>query len=93
MRCGSGRRSHAPSRQRIAPPVTRPPDARTASPSPSSSSAANAFGQMEMPAPEEMSVRCSRTVTSWPDRCNAIAAANPATPAPMTVICTGMTRQ
>ena len=61
--------------------------------SPNSSSAAKAFGQIEMPAPEEMSVRCSRTVTSWPDRCNAMAVANPATPAPMTVICTGMTRQ
>ena len=65
-RCGDGCRSQVPSRQRSAPAVTLPPASRTASPRPISSSAASALGQMLMPAPDEVSVRSSMTVTSWP---------------------------
>ena len=86
-RSGAGWRSHVPSRQRRAPAVTLPPASRTASPTPISSSAASALGQMLMPAPDEVSVRSSMTVTSWPRRCNATAVASPEMPAPMTRIC------
>ena len=86
IRSADGRRSHLPSRQRMAPPVTLPPARRTASPSPISSRAASALGQILIPAPVMVSVRCSSTVTSCPARRSATAVANPAMPAPITVI-------
>jgi hypothetical protein len=55
--------NHEPSRQRMAPAVIRPPAARTASPKPSSSSAASAFGHIVIAAPVEVSVRRSMTLT------------------------------
>jgi hypothetical protein len=42
---------------------------------------------MLMPAPDEVSMRSSMTVTSWPRRCNATAVASPEMPAPITRIC------
>ena len=67
-------------------PACGPPSARTASPAPTESSAANAFPNSDSPAPTGPGAAArSKTVTSIPWRCRPMAVTSPPIPAPMTL--------